>query len=157
MTVSPCLDRIPHQIVACAIAFVLAGCSINRTVEPVASSATVETIYIHDNPRVLMSGLVDEIATQIRELGFEAEVYRFERPTDAVHHLTYTANWRWDFAMTLVYFRSTLHERGKPIGRVEYDARDGLGNFRRYGQTGEKIRPLLVQLFENVARTPADR
>ena len=55
-------------------------------------------------------------------------------------------------AMYLTYFRATLYENGRVLGEVEYDAKMGGGNMKKFGKTAEKIRPLLTELLGKVER-----
>ena len=131
---------------------VLSGCAISRNVQPVDSTVRIDKIYVQNNPRVLMDGLLPEIVAQIRELGFPSESYTGDRPEAVRHYITFTANWNWDMAMYLTYFRATLYEEGRVLGEAEYDAKMGGANMNKFGKTADKIRPLLTQLLEKVAR-----
>lgn len=130
----------------------ISGCAISTNVSPVDSRKSIQKIYVLDNQRVHMKGLVSEIVKQIEELGFDSESYSGNRPVTAKHYLTYTGNWQWDIAMYLTYFRATLYEEGRVLGEVEYDARNGGGNLGKFGTTAEKIRPLLNELLAKVKR-----
>ena len=132
----------------------LCGCAISKNVVPVDSGTTIKKIYVLKNDKVHMEGLLDEIVKQIEEMGFESQAYSGDRPIDAKHYLTFTANWTWDMAMYLVYFRATLYEEGKVLGEVEYDAKMGGMNFSKFGKTADKIRPLLEELLGKVNRAP---
>jgi hypothetical protein len=104
-----------------------------------------------------MEGLHPEIVQQLTTLGFQVESFDTARPKEATYWMTYTANWAWDMAMYLTYFEAILMEDGRILGRVEYDARRGGGNMGKFGKTAEKIRPLFMELFQNVQReAPAE-
>lgn len=130
----------------------LSGCAISRNVVPVDSGTVIEKIYVLENERVHMEGLVDELVSQILDLGFQSQKYSGDRPDDAKHYLTYTANWQWDMAMYLTYFKATLYEDGRVLGEVEYDAKMGGANMNKFGKTGEKIKPLLLELLSKAQR-----
>lgn len=130
------------------------GCAISRNVQAVQRGTAIKTIYVAHNDRVLMKDCTNEIVTQITGLGFEGKRYDGDRPTDAKHYITYTANWTWDMAMYLTYFRATLYEEGRVLGEAEYDAKMGGANFSKFGKTSEKLRPLLMDLLKNVERVP---
>ena len=131
---------------------VLTGCSIVSKVEPAPPGTTVQTIYVQKNTNVHMAGLHDELIAQLRGLGYATATFEGDRPKEAVHMLSYTANWRWDMAMYLWYFQATLLEDSKVLGRVEYDATHGGGRPDKFGKTAEKIRPLLINLLQNVRK-----
>ncbi len=99
-----------------------------------------------------MEGLVDELVQQIEDMGFSSQKYSGDRPEGAKHYLTYTANWQWDMAMYLTYFKATLYEDGRVLGEVEYDAKMGGANMNKFGKTAEKIKPLLLELLAKVER-----
>lgn len=139
-------------LLSTAILLVLSGCAISKHVVPVDSGTTISKIYVLENDRVHMKELVNEIVTQIESMGFESEKYSGDRPEGAKHYLTYTANWQWDMAMYLTYFRATLYEEGRVLGEVEYDAKMGGANMNKFGKTGEKISPLLLELLAKVDR-----
>jgi len=126
------------------------GCAISRNVVPVNPGTKIEKIYVMENDKVHMEGLIDEIIKEIKEMGFESESYSGQRPVDAKHYLTFTANWSWDMAMYLTYFRATLYEEGKVLGEVEYDSRMGGASLKKFGKTANKVRPLMEELLAKV-------
>jgi hypothetical protein len=127
------------------------GCAISRNVVPVDSDEKVEKIYVRYNDAVHMEGLNDELVAQFREMGFDAELFRGDTPEEALHTFIFTANWTWDIAMYLTYFRGTLMEDGRTLGQAEYDATSGGANLGKFGQTAEKIRPLLEEMMQKVS------
>lgn len=130
----------------------LSGCAISQDVVSVDSGTTIEKIYVLENEKVHMEGLIVELLKQIEELGFKSEAYKGDRPEGIKHYLTYTANWNWDGAMFLTLFRATLYEDGRILGAVEYNSKMGRFNLNKFGRTAEKIRPLLEELLSNVER-----
>jgi len=129
----------------------LAGCAVKTSVVSVPAGTRIGTLYVENNPKVLMNGLLPEILAQIRAQGFQAVAYEGERPKGAADYLTFTANWRWHWAMYLSYFHATLYHDGRILGTAEYDARRVGPNPDKYGHTAEKIRPLLRELLKPVA------
>jgi len=132
----------------------LSGCAISQDVQPVDSTEIIQKIYVKENPKVLMEGLLPEIVSQLNALGFESESYSGDLPENAHHYLTFTANWQWDMAMYLTYFRTTLYNQGRILGTAEYDAKSGGANMNKFGKTGEKIRPLLREMLDSARRAP---
>ncbi|WP_414665205.1 Sbal_3080 family lipoprotein [Horticoccus sp. 23ND18S-11] len=143
---------IQSVLLAALLVTITSGCAIVQKVSPIESSPTISTIYIQKNPNVHMEGLLPEMVQQLTTLGFKVETFDTERPKDATHWMIFTANWQWDMAMYLTYFKATLMEDGKILGSAEYDARKGGGNMGKFGKTAEKIRPLLIELFQNAKR-----
>ncbi|MCH8477877.1 MAG: Sbal_3080 family lipoprotein [Wenzhouxiangella sp.] len=126
------------------------GCSISRHVVPVESATQIEKIHVLHNDRVHMEGLNDALVEIFQSLGFDAELFEGDRPPGALHTFTFTANWAWDMAMYLTYFRGTLLEDGRIIGEVEYDARSGGSNMSKFGSTESKIQPLIAEMLGRV-------
>ncbi|MDB6169073.1 MAG: hypothetical protein JWM88_1937 [Verrucomicrobia bacterium] len=132
----------------------LSGCTITEHVRPVTRGTEIKKIYVQNNHELHMKGLVPEVVSQLELLGYQAETYEAKPPADAKYFMTVTANWRWDMAMYLFYFRVMLFEDGRAIGTAEYDARRGGGNVSKFGPTAEKIRPLLEQMLHDATRPP---
>ncbi|MEM9753365.1 MAG: Sbal_3080 family lipoprotein [Planctomycetota bacterium] len=136
--------------ITCSLALV--GCSISRNVRPVENASRIDKIYIEENPRVHMEGLLPEMVTQLEAMGYVTETYLEAPPSRARYTMTFTANWAWDVTMYLTYFRAELWDRGQRIGEAEYDARAGSANLGKFGTTADKIRPLLEEML---GHTPA--
>lgn len=132
--------------VAIAAAAALAGCAINQTVKPVAASG-ITNLCVKNNPQVMMSDFVKELRSQVEAKGIRTSLYDGERPAGCKHHMEYTANWRWDMAMYLVFADLRVHEDGLLVGQATYDALGGGLNFSKFGPTADKVRPLVNQLF----------
>ncbi len=135
-----------------AMVSLLSGCAISKNVVPVDSGTRISKVYLLENKKVLMDGLLPELESQLNEMGFETEVYQGDRPAQAKHYMIYSANWQWDMAMYLTYFHASIYEDGRFLGEVEYDAKMGGANMSKFGKTGDKIRPLLEELFAKVDR-----
>lgn len=146
--------KINNLIIGLLLISTLGGCSIARKVEA-APPSKVATIYVQRNQNVHMEGLHDEVLAQLRGLGYAVAGFEEARPKEAIHMLTYTANWRWDMAMYLTYFQATLLEGSRVLGRAEYDATMGGWRPDKFGRTAEKIRPLFIDLLQNVERVEA--
>ena len=130
----------------------LSACAISRHVVPANPSTEIDTIYVLYNDRVHMEGMNEELIELFKSMGFNAELYRNSAPDEAVHTFTYTANWTWDMAMYLSYFRGTLYEQGRVLGEIEYDARSGGSNMSKFGRSSNKIQPLLQDMLANARK-----
>jgi hypothetical protein len=148
-------SRVCRILVSLALVLAFAGCAVRTHLTAVPALPAVTTIYVENNPAVLMSGLLPEILTQLRAQGFQAVAFDGPRPPAAVYYLTYTANWRWQWAIYLSYFRATFWENGRVLGSAEYDARRTGPNPDKFGPTAGKIRPLLTDLLKNAVRPVA--
>lgn len=132
--------------VAVASALTLAGCAITQSVKPVAASGLSE-ICIKNNPQVMMKDFPKELQAQIERKGIKTSTYDGEKPAACRHHLEFTANWRWDLAMYLVFADLRVYEGGLMVGQATYDAHGGGASFSKFGSTSEKLGPLVDQLF----------
>lgn len=149
MTHKP-LSGLPSGFLLAALAVLsvaASGCAIKREVRPVDASHRIQTIFIAENQRVHMEGFLPEMVTQLQDMGYVTETYLGTPPRGARYTMTYTANWAWDLAMYLTYFRVELFDRGRPIAEAEYDARGGSAHLGKFGTTAEKIRPLLEEML----------
>ncbi|HET7730167.1 MAG TPA: Sbal_3080 family lipoprotein [Usitatibacter sp.] len=129
-----------------ASAVFAAGCAITQKVQPV-TVADITQLCVKRNPAVMMDGFIGELESQLRAKGMQVRVFDGARPSECRHHLEYTANWRWDLAMYLVYAELRVYESDLLVGQANYDARGGGGRMDKFGATAEKLRPLIDQLF----------
>ncbi len=132
------------------LAALAAGCAIRSDVQPVGFNA-VEKVCIERNDKVMMDGFLPELQREIEARGVATEVYAGTAPAGCRHRLTYTANWKWDMAMYLTYARLDVYDgmsAGAPrIGGAVYDATGGGANMGKFGNTEEKLTPLVNELF----------
>jgi hypothetical protein len=139
--------RIQASIAAIAVALALGGCAINQTVKPVAATGITD-LCIKNNPAVQMDGFLKELREQIQAKGIRTTTYDGERPASCKHSLDYTANWRWDLAMYLVFAQVNVYENGLLVGQATYDAHSGGFRMDKWGPTADKLRVLLDQLLK---------
>jgi hypothetical protein len=131
---------------ACAMLLVLGACAITQTVKPVSVSG-IEAVCIKTNDKVMMSGFLPELQSQVQAKGIKTTTFNGDRPSSCKHHVEYTANWAWDLAMYLTYVEINVFENGLLVGQATYDARGGGGRMDKFGATADKLRPLVDQLF----------
>ena len=134
------------SIAAAAAAALVAGCAITQTVKPVAATG-ITSICVKNNPQVMMSDFPKELRAQVESKGIKTSTFDGEKPGSCKHHMEYTANWRWDMAMYLVFADLRVYEDGLLVGQATYDAHGGGANFSKFGKTAEKLQPLVDQLF----------
>lgn len=135
---------------------ILSGCTITQNVRPMAEAVAIDVLYIEENPATHMAALLPEMVNHLRASGFNVEVVaQGGSPIDA-YYMTYTANWRWDMAMYLYYFKATLVRKGQVLAEAEYDARSGGGSPNKFGATMDKIRPLLDEMLANARPDQVD-
>ena len=138
--------KMKTTLVALGAATLLAGCAITQTVKPVAATG-INTLCVKNNTAVMMGEFNKELRTQVEAKGIKTTAFDGDRPAGCKHHMEYTANWRWDMAMYLVFADLRVYEDGLLIGQATYDAHGGGANFSKFGATADKIRPLVDQLF----------
>lgn len=124
----------------------LASCSINDRVEPLAVSK-ISKICLKTNEAVHMSGFRPEVIYQFERHGVTTTTYSGARPKNCRYHGDYVARWTWDMAMYLNFAEIKVYDRGKQIGLVEYDARVAQFHIGKFGTTRSKLDPLFDRLF----------
>lgn len=129
-----------------ATALTLTGCAINQNVRPV-TTAQIQMLCIKKNPAVMMTEFVTELQTQVEAKAIKTRVFEGATPADCRHRLEYTANWRWDLAMYLVFVDLRVYEGDLMIGQANYDARSGGANMNKFGPTAAKLKGLVDELF----------
>lgn len=134
-------------IALCLLSQALVSCTITQKVTPVPKGITVGRIYVQENDKTLMEGLLPELLTQVRAQGYDAVSYKGQKPVEARYHMTYEATWRWSMAVYLFYFKASLYDNNQLIGEAVYDATHGGQRFDKHGPTSEKISPLIKQMF----------
>jgi hypothetical protein len=100
-------------------------------------------------------GFQPEVQRQIEAKHIPTKVYTGARPAECSHYVEYTANWQWDMAMYLTYAEFRVYDARGLAGSAFYDARRGGGRLDKFGQTADKIRPLIDQLFDSVSVGPS--
>lgn len=135
------------------VVLALSGCSITKSVTPVKTP--MSRLCIAHNPDVLMDGFHPELEKQIQDHGIQTKSYTGPHPNDCSHRLQYTANWRWDMAMYLVYAELRVYDRSGLVGSATYDAYRGGGRPDKFGRTAEKLRPLVDELFGSAPKVAA--
>ena len=129
-----------------ASVLVLTACTISQNVAPVETTG-IDVLCIEHNEKTHMADFEPTMVRLIEARGVKTRVYRGDRPDDCRHTAVYTANWRWDFAMYLTYFRIEIFDDFKSVAVAEYDAALGGMNLDKFGPTEAKVRPLIEQLF----------
>lgn len=60
---------------------------------------------------------------------------------------TYTANWRWDLALYLVYAELNVYKQDNLVGKAIYDSLHGDANMNKFINAQEKIKELVDKLY----------
>jgi hypothetical protein len=96
------------------------------------------------NDKTFMEEMEPEIVKQVQSMGIATELVDAP-PSDNRYYMTYTANWSWDMAMYLRYFKASLHQGPIVTNSIEYKTSGA--DMNKFGHTDNKIRPLLRQLI----------
>lgn len=126
----------------------LCQCNLTRVTGHVPNPP-VTRLAIVNNDDIHMDEFQPEIVKQARAMGIDARVVDAPPPGDE-YHMTYVANWSWDLAMYLRYFKANLYRGPVKVRSVEYNT-SGL-DMNKFGRTANKLRPHLQQLLIGEAR-----
>lgn len=126
---------------------VLAGCSIQQTVEP-ARVSTDSEICIIENPDV-REGFLKEFKSTLETMGVNYRVL----PKGSSHSAcewtaTYLARWSWDLALYMSYAEINVFRNGAPEGKALYDSTGGSATMGKFIDAETKIRELVNQLLQ---------
>ncbi len=109
-----------------------------------APNPPLTKLAIVKNTKLHMSGMQPEVVKQVQEMGIATTLVDAP-PVTNEPYLTFTANWAWDLAMYLRYFKAELHQGGQVTGSVEYKTSGS--DMSKFGHTDAKIRPMLRKLL----------
>ena len=115
-------------------------------VEPVPASETISQLCIQENKKVFMEDFLPEVRRQIEERNINTEIQ--SPKSQCKYIMTYDAQWSWDWFWTFSVYLSmaefSVIKDNHQIGMASYTANLGPSAI---GQTKNKIRPLLIELF----------
>ncbi|MCG9731663.1 Sbal_3080 family lipoprotein [Shewanella sp. Isolate13] len=133
--------------VALSVLLLTSACSIKQRVDPVHVNNNAE-VCIQKNPDV-RDGFLQEMEKILAEKQIK---YRIIEELDASQQCewtaTYTANWRWDLALYMVYAEIKVFHQGRLDGEAIYDARSGGANMNKFIDSEPKIRELIEKLIQ---------
>ena len=101
------------------VAIALVGCSITKTVKPLTDTQ-ISNLCIKTNPDILMDEFLPEIKRQIEAKGIRTSDFSGSVPPECKYTMEYTANWRWDMAMYLVFADMRVMQDRNIIGQATY-------------------------------------
>lgn len=125
------------------LSFLLTQCNSVKVTGNVPNPPLTNLIIVN-NDDVHMSGFQPELVKQVAAMGITPQVVDAP-PAGDVPYLTYKANWSWDFAMYLSYFKADLHQGSSVLRSAQYRT-SGL-DLNKFGPTAEKLRPVLRDLL----------
>ncbi|WP_446812047.1 hypothetical protein ACH50O_10960 [Methylomonas sp. 2BW1-5-20] len=128
------------------ICFLSACASPVTRIEPVPAAETISHLCIKENEKVFSDDFLPEVRSQIEEHNIRTELFKPEVSCDYI--LSYDAQWSWDWFWTFSVYLSmaefSVTKDSHQIGMASYTAALGPSAI---GQTKNKIRPLLIELF----------
>lgn len=113
-----------------------------------APASLPQSIAIVKNDKLHMSGMQPEVVKQVQDMGIATRLVDAP-PTTNETYMTFTANWSWDLAMYLRYFKADLYQNQQKVSGVEYKVTSGL-DLGKFGPTAEKIHPMLRKMILGV-------
>jgi hypothetical protein len=132
--------------VVLASSFAISGCSIRQTVRPVELTDNKEVCII-ENPAV-KNGFIESYQRVLQGKGY---VVRKLPVTSSIIDCpitsTYSASWRWDLALYMVFAEIKVYREGRSVGDAIYDAHRGSANMAKFINADSKITELVSQLF----------
>jgi hypothetical protein len=124
----------------------LNGCAIHQTVKPIEKLEDKQ-VCIVETPSV-KAGVLEAYKRALTAKGYVVkQLPQSASLVECPITSTYTANWRWDLALYMVYAEITVYNNGKPVGKATYDATRGGGNMNKFIDADKKISELVNQLF----------
>jgi len=137
---------------AALISVALTGCAINQTVKPVERFDGKE-VCIVENTAVRQQGFLATYKRVLTEKGYVVRQLAPGSPLTACPVTsTYTANWRWDLALYLVFADIRVYNNGQQSGQANYDASRGGANLGKFIHGETKITELVNELFPGGAK-----
>jgi hypothetical protein len=146
------MNRLSKINIYLILSFSISGCSLPLTLNPPPANTQITELCIIDNPKVLMNGFYPELKRQIESYGIKTQHWTGYNPDGCRYWLDYTANWRWDLIMYLIYAELKLYDKQTLIGRAIFD-NTGFGP-RHYGSADEKLNHLTQALFDKNWKDP---
>ncbi|WP_295800240.1 Sbal_3080 family lipoprotein [uncultured Microbulbifer sp.] len=128
----------------------VAGCSIQQTVEP-SSVSTGGELCIVENSAV-REGFLAELQSSLAANGVHYKVLPANSSlVECEWTATYTARWTWDLALYMSFAEIKVYRNGAPDGSAVYDSTRGGANMSKFIDAETKIRELVDQLLQKTA------
>ncbi|MCL1068418.1 Sbal_3080 family lipoprotein [Shewanella olleyana] len=125
----------------------LSACTIKQDVNPVEMNNTAEVCIVEN--RSVREGFLAEMEKVFTDKQINYRVVDSLTIANGCDYAaTYTANWRWDLALYMVYAEIKVYQQGSLDGEAIYDARSGGGNMNKFIDAEPKIRELIEQLIQ---------
>ncbi len=130
-----------------AVGILLGGCASPVTrINPIPVTEHISQLCIKENKKVFSDDFLPEVRSQIEERNIKTQLLEPNIPCEYI--MSYDAQWSWDWFWTFSVYLSmaefSVTKNDHQIGMASYTASLGPSAI---GQTKNKIRPLLIELF----------
>jgi hypothetical protein len=138
------------------LALPLAACT-SVQVTPVSRNEQIQHVCIKENSKVQVSDFLQVLEEGLDRHGITSESYLGKKPEHCEYILTYTALRSWDVVPYLSEAEIVIRKEGRRIAAASYHLR-GKGGLAltKYGNTRDKIAPVIDQLFARIQSGNAD-
>jgi len=138
--------KIIKNIKIATVALLLTGCNPAVFIQPPLSDINVTELCIINNPKVIRSGFLPELRSQIGSYGIKTQLWTSYNPEGCRYWLEYTANWGWGaLGSYMNYADIKLYEKKTLIGTATYESDQS--DSMQYASADEKLRLLTKGLF----------
>jgi hypothetical protein len=137
----------PMRVITLIFFIFISGCTAvtKQTVTPFENNSSIE-ICVIENQRV-KGGFLQAYRTALQEKGYVVEIlHKHADISDCKVTSTYSARWRWDFALYMSYAKIEVFKNGEKSAEALYKiVREGASG--KFINASEKVRELVNQLF----------
>lgn len=122
------------------------GCAHRTSVIPLSAQAAlgIDRLYVVRNPKDHMEAFYPALVEQLEAMGYKVVQVTETPPPEARFVMSYVAQWNWDVAMYLRYFRATVKDGPTVVAEVEFLTDHVVAKF---GRTEERLKEILPQLL----------
>lgn len=145
------------KIVFMLVALVfISGCTSIDVNRIDGSKYPLKLLCIEENKDTTVLKLIEDAAN---ERGINTSTYREELPTLCEYSLSYTTDYRWDFASFLAGAQFLVKKNNREIAAAKYHHYGGF-DFSKFANAEEKLTPVLDSLFmefKRVTKSSSDK
>ena len=146
-----------HSVALLIVGLFLSACSIRQEVTPSTEQIETDEICIVENPAV-RHGFLETMQQTLVERGYKPKVFSKNDKAldDCKYNIIYTANWKWDFALYIVYAKIDVIHNNRVIAAALYDSIHGGANPKKWVKGDKKVNELISQMLplKNGAQPP---
>jgi hypothetical protein len=124
----------------------LSACTSVNVLKVDASQHPLQLVCIEENPKVLVSDLIQVLEDGFQRHNINTLVYQNKAPDRCQYTLRYTALRAWDLAPFLRHAELRLRRGNETIASATYDHSGGFA-LNKWASTGEKLNPVIDELL----------